>query len=184
MPQEAVCNQAQRGEALAGAQAQQGQASGHKQPLTTKDLSASQIEVIYKATDRLYAKFAHRCGISDSAYWVLYAIVFSEEPVTQGILADVWSYSKQTVNSAVHTLQEKGFVTLDFVPGSKKSKYITLTEQGKAFADVYLRPAMEAEERAFSTLTLEEKTELVRLVNKFTTAIDAEINQLSLALED
>lgn len=159
-------------------------ASAQKQPLSTKDLSASQIEVIYKATDRLYAKFAHRCGISDSAYWVLYAIVFSNEPVTQGVLADVWSYSKQTVNSAVHTLQEKGLVTLEFAPGNKKSKYITLTEQGKEFSRIYLEPAMKAEERAFATMTLEERAELIRLVNKFTTAIDAEINQLSLSLED
>lgn len=169
---------------LESALEQSEKSEGGNPVLDAVDLSASKIETLYKATDRLYAKFAHRCGISDSAYWVLYAIVFSDEPVTQGILADVWSYSKQTVNSAVRALQDKGLVTLDFVPGNKKSKFIALTEQGKEFSRIYLEPAMKAEQRAFATMTLEERAELIRLINKYTTAIDAEINQLSLALED
>lgn len=87
-------------------------------------------------------------------------------------------YSKQTVNSALKTLEARGLVTLVPSDGDRRSKLVSLSEAGRAFADERIRPAISAEDRAFTSLAPEDRAELVRLVRAYATAIDAELARL------
>ncbi len=46
---------------------------------------------------------------SDAAFWVLYALVTSCEPLTQNRIAADWGIPKQTLNSAVAAMVKRGW---------------------------------------------------------------------------
>ena len=140
--------------------------------------SARELDVLYQKTDKIYYEFARGCGISETAYWILYAIEVSGGQVAQSQVANDYSYSKQTVNSALKTLEAKGLVELSFAEGSRRSKVVSLTPAGRAFCDERIVPAIQAEDRAFSTLTDAERAEFLRLARAYTDAIDRELAAL------
>lgn len=140
--------------------------------------SAREMDVLYRESDKLYYELARNCGLSETAYWILYAIEVSGGSITQREIASNFSYSKQTVNSALKTLEARGLVELDYVEGSRRSKLVSLTPDGRAFSDERIRPAIAAEDRAFTSLAPEERLELLRLVSAYTEAIDRELAKL------
>lgn len=140
--------------------------------------NAREIDILYRESDKLYYEFARGCGLSETAYWILYAVEVSGGAVTQSEIADAYSYSRQTVNSALKALEAKGLVELAPVAGARRSKTISLTESGRAFADERIRPAIAAEDRAFTRLAPAERAALVRLVRAYADAIDAELTGL------
>ena len=140
--------------------------------------SAREMDVLYRESDKLYYELARNCGLSETAYWILYAIEVSGGSITQREIASNFSYSKQTVSSALKTLEARGLVELDYVEGSRRSKLVSLTPDGRAFSDERIRPAIAAEDRAFTTLAPEERLELLRLASAYTEAIDRELAKL------
>ena len=55
----------------------------------------------FNECNALYHAAAQRCGLSDAAFWTLYALVTSCEALTQNRIAADWGIPKQTLNSAV-----------------------------------------------------------------------------------
>lgn len=90
-------------------------------------------------------------------------------------LTESWSYSKQIINSALKVLQERGLIALTFMEGSRKSKLAAFTEEGRAFSAERIVPAIRAEERAFSSLTEQERSLLVQLVRRYIDALEQQI---------
>ena len=148
--------------------------------MTTHDqlTSARDIDVLYRESDKLYYELARDCGLSETAYWIMYALEVSGGSVTQRQIAGDFSYSKQTVNSSLKTLEARGLVELAPAEGDRRSKLVSLTAAGRAFADERIRPAIAAEDRAFTRLAPAERAELVRLVRAYADAIDAELTGL------
>lgn len=142
---------------------------------------ARDLEVLYRATDRLYYEMARDCGLSDTAYWVLYEVVYAGGEASQRELVQVLCQSRQTVNSALKTLEAKGLVELGFEEGSRKCKTVRLTEDGEAFCRRMVCPAMEAEARAFRSLSAQDQRELVRLVGAYADAVAREHEALHAA---
>ena len=140
--------------------------------------SAREIDVLYRESDKLYYELARDCGLSETAYWIMYALEVSGGSVTQRQIAGDFSYSKQTVNSALKTLEARGLVTLAPAEDDRRTKLVSLTPAGRACADERIRPAIAAEDRAFTSLAPAERAELLRLVRAYASAIDAEIARL------
>lgn len=140
--------------------------------------SAREMDALYRESDKLYYEIARNCGISETAYWIIYAIEVSGGSVTQRKIAEHFSYSKQTVNSALKTLEARGLVELSCSKSDRRTKLVSLTDAGRAFSDERIRPAIAAEDRAFTSLAPEERAELLRLVRAYTTAIDRELARL------
>ena len=140
--------------------------------------SARVIDVLYRESDKLYYELARDCGLSETAYWIIYALEVSGGSVTQRQIASDFSYSKQTVNSALKTLEARGLVELAPDEGDRRAKLVSLTAAGRAFAEERVRPAIAAEDRAFTSLAPAERAELVRLVRAYASAIDAEVTRL------
>lgn len=112
---------------------------------------------LYKRVDKIYSGLASRFGLTDTAFWVLYAISRAEEPLTQNDLCSEWFYPVQTINSAVSNLLKKGLVRLEVIPGTRNRKNILLTDEGKALASSTIQYVDEIERNAFCEFTEEER---------------------------
>ena len=62
----------------------------------------------YKEQDDLYRAVARQCGLSDCAFWVLYALREAGRPMTQSDVCAAVYQPKQTVHSALKKLLEEG----------------------------------------------------------------------------
>lgn len=137
--------------------------------------SARELDYLYNEIDKLYHVYARGCGVSDCAYWMLYDLEVAGGALPLSELTASWSYSKQTINSALKTLRERGLVEMSYLEGSRKSKRAELTENGRVFSRRHILPAIRAEERAFSFLSPREQDHLIRLVRRYAEALDAQL---------
>lgn len=137
--------------------------------------SPIELDYLYNEIDKLYHAYARGCGLSDCAYWMLYDLECADGSLPLAQLTTSWSYSKQTINSAIKTLEQQGLVELTFMEGSRRNKTASLTAAGRAFSLDYIVPAIKAEEAAFGELDPAEQRELIRLVRRYVDALDAQI---------
>lgn len=124
--------------------------------------------------EHIYSEFSRACGLSDCAYWVLVDTSTAGGSIAVSRLTSEWFYSKQTINSAIKTLTARGFAALEFAEGSRKNKVVSLTEEGRRFAERYALPAQGAEQQAFEALEPWEQREIMRLVGKFSHVLNEE----------
>ena len=139
--------------------------------------SPSVLDCLYSQVDKLYYGFARSCGLSSCAFWIIYDLYQARGQLEMRALCDSWNYSKQTINSALKTLEGRGLIEIDYVEGSRKNKLVKLTDDGTAFAMWNLRPAVEAEWRAFEGLSAKERQTLVGLLKKYAAALEREMAQ-------
>lgn len=132
---------------------------------------------LLKACDTVYHNAAAAAGLSDCAFWILYAVQDADHVCTQSEICDDSSLPRQTVNSALKKLEKDGYLTLQRIGGSV-SKAIHLTEAGKALVHKHLLPVIEAEQRACATFTDEEKQQFLTTFQKLVDRLGAEIGQL------
>ena len=78
----------------------------------------------FNECNALYHAAAQRCGLSDAAFWTLYALVTSCEPLTQNRIAADWGIPKQTLNSAVAAMVKKGLLALCPGKGAHSGKIV------------------------------------------------------------
>lgn len=116
-----------------------------------------QLTQLEQRLNQLYHNMSLRCGLSDAAHCILYAIYGASRPYTQQDLCQDWSYSKQTVHSAVTLLRQRGYVVLRPLPQSRNQKAVELTEEGRRFCQVAVVPLRQAELHALARLTPEER---------------------------
>lgn len=127
------------------------------------------IDRMNKEEDDIYRRMARRSGLSDAAFWILYTMEMSSEPVTQASIGCSILLSKQTIHSALKQLEQLGHVRLTGGPGRKK--YLQLTETGRILVDRAIRPVLEAEEYVFLRLTKEERVTLLELEHRYLTLL-------------
>ncbi len=131
---------------------------------------AEQIETLnqhLKETDAVYHNAAVRFGLSDSAFWILYAVSDPRRTYTQQELCDSWSYTKQTINSAIQSLIRRGYIVLEPVSSARNSKVVRLTEAGTAFSEQTVQLLWQADQQAFGRLTQEERQTFLALSEKY-----------------
>ena len=73
--------------------------------------------------------------------------------------------SKQTINSAVRKLEKNGILYLEEKRG--RDKKIFLTEEGKDLVAAKIIPVVEMENAVFAEMEPDERTELLRLSQKY-----------------
>lgn len=112
---------------------------------------------LYKESDHVYSRLASKLGMTDTAFWVLYAIAHSEEPMAQNDLCNDFFFPVQTIHSAINNLRSDGLLELQVIPGTRNRKAILLTEKGKRFVENTISRADEIEEKAFLRFTEEER---------------------------
>ena len=136
-----------------------------------EDHIAAQINQLYLEMDELYHDYAKRHGLSDSMLWLLYSLQLHREQPTQRRLCDEWHTSPQTMNYALKTLEGKGYVSLEPLPGGRHDKVIVITRQGQALIDDVIEPLMRGERHAFHALNETEQGQLLSLTGKLVSAL-------------
>ena len=131
------------------------------------ELQLTLFDQLLKQMDDLYHQFAKHTGLSDTAFWIIYTIKDEEETYIQRDLCTMWSYSKQTVNSALKKLEEQKVIELIAVKGNKKDKRVILTPYGETIAKEKVLPINQLEKDAFNKLTKNERMQLVKLFQKY-----------------
>lgn len=120
---------------------------------------------LYKELDDTYHKLALRAGLSDSAFCVLYAVATLGDGCLQKDISEYFSLSRQTINTSIKNLQEKGYLTLVRIQG--RDKHIHLTPAGQQFVSEKIIPVIEMENAAFDEMLPKEREEFLTLTEKY-----------------
>ena len=121
---------------------------------------------IYRELDGIYHEIALGMGLSDSAFVILYAVAEFGEGFLQKDIAAHFFISKQTVHSAVGTLEKKGL--LELRRGKRREMHLYLTAAGRQFVEEKIAPVQTAENLVFAEMGEEESREFLRLSRKYT----------------
>ena len=132
---------------------------------------------IYKENDTLYARAAHKMGLSECVSWILYVLTISEQPFTQSELCEEIYMPKQTINSALKKLEHDGYLKLQFAENNKKSKQIVLTASGEALASATAGRIITAEQNAFAHFSAEDRQNFLRLYRQYVDQLRREIEK-------
>ena len=119
--------------------------------------------------DHVYDLLAKSSGLSYPEFWSL--VLIHDGVLTQREISAQLSIGRQTRNSAFKLLVKKDFIRLEPFEHNQRSKRALLTPQGERFVAERVLPALELEERAWMSLTEEERTALPRMTHKFSTAL-------------
>lgn len=101
--------------------------------------------------------------MSQTSFMLLYFIRIEKEEKTQSEIADDFFYSRQTINFAISILVKNGFVDLIMRNDRGHYKLIHLTESGIDFCEKWIDPIIEADNKCYLSLSIEEQKEYLRL---------------------
>ena len=135
-----------------------------------------ELNYLYREIDRIYHEISMKVGLSDSAFMILYAIAELGDGCLQKDIADIYLFSRQTINSSIQKLQEKEILQL--TKGKRRDMHISITEKGKKLLEEKIYPVMEAENSVFDELSQPESTEYLQLMRKSTSLLRDRVKEL------
>ncbi|MCI2098337.1 MAG: winged helix DNA-binding protein [Succiniclasticum sp.] len=135
-----------------------------------------QINTLLAEIDAAYHQAAVRLHIADSALAVLYILRDAGDGCPLRTVYRQYGMSKQTVNSALRKLEEDGCLFLE--PGPGRSKTLHLTATGKQRVEGTAGRLQAAERRVFERWTPEDRAAYVRLLKKYRTDFQQELQGL------
>lgn len=115
---------------------------------------------------RIYGKMASKLSLSESAFWILYALSDPHREYSQTMISEEWSIPKQTVHSSMEYLMEKDLVYVEPIclPNHHRRQMIRLTSSGKRFVEEYILNFRKAEQQIISGMTEEERCTYISFV--------------------
>ena len=127
------------------------------------DECLEQLAIQEKKFNALYKNVVAFSNIHDCSIWILYYLIISSDEITQQDLVKKMLFPKQTINSAVNSLSQKGFVQLETIPNTKNKKRILLTGIGSDFAKNTVCKLRKAECRAVKNMGKEKMSKFIEL---------------------
>lgn len=124
-----------------------------------------EIMALLKIYDKLYYEWAKSSGMSETAFYILMTVWEKDGNCTQTDICEYWSYSRQTVNSALKLLADGGYLAL-VQQGFGRKKMIILTEMGRQYAARYIAPLLKLDEDVWEGLPKEERDICVGVINQ------------------
>ena len=119
-----------------------------------------------KEIEEIYHKIAKHYNMSDTCFWVLYILYERNEPCTQKEMCAYWSYTKQTINSAIKTLEQIGYIQKGYEENGKTNKKIYLTKRGKEVAKNTVKEIIEIEDRVYKSIDEKELDMVINLLQR------------------
>lgn len=123
-----------------------------------------------------YHEISLKMGISDSVSKILYTFCCLGDCCPLHDICRYTGLSKQTVHSALHSLEEKGFLYLEALDG--KAKKACLTEEGAALTKHTALRIMEMENDILASWSQEERAIYLKLTQRFLTAMKEQAQSL------
>lgn len=138
-----------------------------------------QLEVMNQQMKELlsiYHNAVSQFQISDNEFWVWYALVVYGGEFSQQDICEIWSLSKQTINSIISNLSKKGYVYLENVAGQGHRKIIRMTDEGKIYGERVVSKVYAAELNSFGKMSDEERDRCISLVGKYINLLKQELD--------
>lgn len=133
------------------------------------------VNCILTETTGLYHKLNVALGLSDSVSDILYLIYANDGSYPVRELCAELSMPKQTVNSALRSLEKDGILFLEIYSG--RNKRAVLTEKGKKFCKDTVASIFQMENTVFAEFTVSEIEAFVSLHEKYNAAISKYISE-------
>ena len=124
-----------------------------------------------KRNGNLYRSLAARYDLPECAFWILYVLRSNYALLTQRDLCDYLKQPKQSINTGLKKLIDKNYIELSHAD-DKRIKYIEFTEEGRKFAEETIDKAIEAEKKAVTGLSEDEKEILFSVFHKYTELLE------------
>lgn len=137
----------------------------------------SEYNCLFKMNDKMYRDAVKSFGISESAFWILYAIRNASEGITRREIIQHNFLPPQTINSALKKMEADGYVELR-TGADRRTKQVFLTEKGEALSAKTVDCLIAVEVEASEKLTQEEKSEFLRIFSKYISAVQAMLNEV------
>ena len=118
-----------------------------------------------KELNEKYSELASVIGFSEIGFVILYALVELGNGCLQKDIVNQYYLNKQTINSAVKSLEKNGYIYLE--KGHGRNMHIYLTALGEKFAKEKIIPGIKAEDRVFERMTEEEGEMFLELKRKY-----------------
>lgn len=121
---------------------------------------------VYSERQGLYLEIIQKAGLPEIPYRILYAIC-EEEPgkLSQMDICHIWNFPKQSVNTAINRLIKLGYVTLSQDrTAARNRKIIDLTDAGKEYCKTWVYPLLQADLKAFRTLSVQERDMYIEFI--------------------
>ncbi len=134
------------------------------------------INYLTSEMESYYHQASLKLGISDSVSMVLYTIYDSGEDCLLNDIYKKTGISRQTINSAIRTLEAAQVLYLE--PYTGRSKRVVLTEKGREYIQNTAARIYRAELRAFDSWSDEEIGEYIRLMTKFADSFRRQLEAL------
>ena len=131
--------------------------------------------------NRLYREAATRMGLSGSVLDVLYSVNYLGEGCLQKDICATSYLPKQRVHSAVDKLVSAGLLRKESSSGRAVALY--LTAAGERFVERRIVPIVQAEKRAFESMSTEEQQHFYELAMRLADAFRDQVKDLSLEKE-
>ena len=126
----------------------------------------------YFRFDAVYYRWAAGHNIKDTTLFILERIYSAPEKCSQKYLCDVLSYPKQTISAALNRLEDQGIIQRVRDSEDSRGNVISLTPQGRAFAEKAVGGMRQMEISAFESMTLEERDTVTRGLHILAEALD------------
>ena len=138
----------------------------------------NQIDEQRKEQNAVYHNVAVKYGMSDTVMMILYFASDEETVLTQQEICNACFLPKQTVNTAIAGLAQKGLVELELIPGTRNKKRILLTDAGRELEKNTTDRLRGAEIRAYGKLSAEELNSYLEMTRKLKAALREETEKL------
>lgn len=141
-----------------------------------RNKKSMEFDRLFKEINEKYSELASVIGFSESSFVILYALLELGNGCLQKDIVNQYYLNKQTINSAVKSLEKNGYIYLE--KGRGRNMHIYLTAMGEKFAQEKIIPVIEAEDRVFERMTEEEGQLFLELNRKYNEIFIDEINKL------
>lgn len=134
-----------------------------------------EFDSLYKMIDDIYHDIALSMHLTDSAFIILYCLLELGDGCSQKDICKLYSISKQTINSSVKSLEDKGFLIRK--AGVGRDIHLYFTEFGKKFADEHIGPVIDMENETFACMKPSECEQLLSLTRKYVQILQEHTDQ-------
>jgi DNA-binding MarR family transcriptional regulator len=136
---------------------------------TTVSRSMNHFNHLTSEINAVYHMASWKLGLSDSVSQILYTLCELDGSCLLTDIRHLTGLSKQTVNSAIRSLERDGMIRLE--PVDAKSKKVVLTKQGVRFAGQTVGKLIEAENEIFDSWSDAEIRQYLTLTERYLKAL-------------
>lgn len=130
-----------------------------------RDMRWKQLMHILGEIDAAYHDASLKMGLTDSAMKILYSVHMAEGVLYSSEIARLCGMTRQTVSSALRTLERQGVLYLE--TGAGRSRPVRLTQAGEALCRERVAPIAAAEESIWNGWTEEDRSAYLRLSRQY-----------------